>query len=448
MALPLIGAQLLAVANGLVDTLVAGQLGAVEIAACGLGASLLFIVLIGGTGLIAGLSPIMARHIGRGQILEVGHWFRQGLWLALVLGVFGFLLISGIRNQVDHFGFEANLVPLVRVYLDAARWCLVPALLLLVPRNVCEASGRTRPVLLITSIGLALNIISDLGLGLGWFGLPKLGLAGIAWSTSVVNIGMCLVLLWRVNGKGFRRFALYQPLFVRPDRARLARLLKLSLPICITILFETGLFVAISMQMGMLGTLAASAHSIAITVASLFFMLPLGLSFALTARIGVALGRESGSSIRLRTANGLMIAFVMSLCSALVLLLFRHRIPMLFTDDAEVRALAATLLLFAAVFQVSDAMQIAQIGLLRGLHDTRVPMLINGASYWLVGFCAGAFAAHGLDFGAAGLWAGLIAGLSTAAVLLAWRLRYRLDIVAPPDRRDGEPGRARIRDDP
>lgn len=425
MAIPLIGAQLLAVGNGVIDTLVAGRLGRLELAASGVGSSIWFLVFLGGIGLMAGLSPTMARLIGQKRAAGLGGVFQQGVWLSLLLGLIAMAVLLGLTGTIHRWGFEAPLVAEMRHYLTAVVWSLPPAMLILAARNVCEASGRTRPVLAVQAIGLVVNLLADLGFGLGYFGLPAFGLAGIGLATALVNVVMCAALYALLTGPRFRRYRLFTD-WQAPDWRQLAALLTLSIPISLTLLFEVGLFSATAIQMGQLGALEASAHNVAVGVSALVYMLPLGLGFALTARVGVAFGRRQITSIRLRVVNGLILTLIMATSSALMLLLFRHWIPTLYTDDTEVQQLAAQLLLLAAVFQFSDDFQGTLVPMLRGLHDTRIPMVINGFSYWVAGFGTGYVTTQYLGWGPYGLWVGLIAGLTTSATLQGWRLRQCL----------------------
>ena len=444
--LPLMGAQVLSIGNGLVDSLVAGRLGPAELAAVGIGSGLVFIVTLSSIGLLAALSPTMARLRGQGRRAEVGVVFRQGLWMAGVLIALDLAILAAVRASIDGWGLDAELAAPLASYLGPASWSVVGGVLLIVARNLCEATARARPVLLVQLVALGVNLVADLGLGLGMFGMPKLGIAGIGWSTTIVQSVACLILFAFLAAPTFARFAPYRPM-ERPDPERLGALVRLSAPICLMFLCESGLFVATGIQSGLIGTEAAGAHNIAIGTAAAFFMLPLGLSFALTARIGVALGRNLEGTpgrrgIRLRAASGVLLTFALAGLTSLAIVVFRHPIAALYTNDAAVRALAAELLILAAVFQLSDGLQATLTGLLRGLQDTRVPMLINAFAYWGIGFGTGWFAANRLGFGVHGLWFGLIAGLTVAAVLQGWRLANRLGHVAP---RHTAPATARYR---
>lgn len=428
--LPLMAAQVLSIANGAVDTLVAGRLGPHALGAVAVGAGLVFFITIAGIGLMAALSPTMAALRGQGRRRDVGLVFRQGIWMAFAFGLTGFVIAWWARSQVSGWGLDPLLLPSLNAYLDAIKWSLPPAILLLAARNVCEATGRSRQVLLVQCIGVIVNTIANLVLGLGVglnvLGIEPLGIAGIAWSTVIVQTLACTILYAVLRQETFTRFFLYQAM-ERPDPTRLKQLLALSAPIALTLLAEAGLFLVTAIQMAQFGVIEASAHNIAITMTAVFYMLPLGLSFALTARAGTALGRGWWPGVRLRAVAGALLATIVSVLSALFLVVFREQIAATFTSDVQVAELATQLMLLAAVFQISDGLQASMLGLLRGLRDTRLPMLINVFSYWGIGFGVGWVAANVAGFGPAGLWFGLIAGLSVSAVLQGWRL-WRLSL--------------------
>jgi MATE family multidrug resistance protein len=411
--------------NGLVDAIIAGRLGSVELAAGGIGGSLWFVVSISCIGLMAGLSPTLSRLIGQKRKVFVGTVFRQGVWLGLLTGFLAMILLLLIAANLHRFPFAEGLSPLIRDYLLGACWSLPFFALVMASRNVCEATGLTRPVLVVTAIGLLINILANLGLGLGWFGMPKLGLFGIGLATTLVNIGMAIVLLRFLAGRRFKRFELFAK-FDKPQWVLIKRMLSLSIPIFFGILFEAGLFVATSLQMGIIGVIESGAHQIAIGASGFCYMLPLGMSFAMTARIGRAAAMNSLAPVRLRIVSGAILAIAMAVATALLLILFRFEIASIYTQDVELQNFAASLLLLGALFQLSDGAQVMLIGVLRGLQDTQVPMWINAFSYWVVAFGFGMFCAHVLNWGAHGLWIGLVTGLSVASVLLCYRLRFVL----------------------
>ena len=429
LALPLILAQLLYVGNGLVDALVAGRLGRLELAAGGIGAGLWFFMSLSGIGLMAGLSTGISQLIGRREHAQVGSVFTQGLWVGVATGVFAMAVTPILLITLPYWSLEPELVPLIVEFLLPACIGLPAFAVVMACRNVCEATGFTRGVLSVQILGLVVNIFADVAFGLGWFGFPRLGLFGIGISTSLVSVAMAAALLLYLRTDRFSRFHLLQH-FEWPRWSKIKPMLMLSAPIYMALVFEAGLFTATAIQMGMLGTLEAGAHYIAIGISAACYMLPLGLSFALTARIGRVYGRRSIASIRLRIVSGIMLTVAMAITTAVLLMIFRYQLTGLYSSDVPLRLFAAQLVVLAALFQLSDGAQVALLGMLRGLNDTRVPMLINAFSYWVIAFTAGYYAAHHLGWGAKGLWGGLILGLSVASLLLLIRLRVRLNQVA------------------
>lgn len=418
-------AQLLQMSNGLVDSIVAGQLGAEELAAGGIGASLWFAASLLCIGLMAGLSPTLSTLIGQRRRQEVGRVFRQGLWLAVLTGAMALTVLLLLRLMLYRLPFSGELSLLIADYMLGAAFSLPFIAVFMAARNLCEAVGATRVVLLVTAVGLCINCAASAGLGLGLFGLPQLGLFGIGLATSLVNLCMAMSLFLVLTRPTFERFGLFTSL-ERPKWTHLKSLLALSVPIFLGMLFESGLFVATSVQMGMIGVIESGAHQIAISASGFCFMLPLGMSFALTARIARAGAQGNVATVYLRVVSGVLLIVLIAGTTALALALFRYQIAQVYTDDAEVIQLAVKLMLLGAVFQLSDSAQIVLIGILRGLHDTRTPMLINAFSYWVIAFGLGIISAHWLGWGAYGLWFGLIVGLSMAALLLGWRLRWML----------------------
>ncbi len=418
-------AQLLYMGNGLVDALVAGRLGRQELAAGGIGSGLWFFASLSCIGLMAGLSPTMSQLIGQRRRVIVGSVFRQGLWIGVIAGTCALLATLLAIKTLPHWSLEAELVPLIAEYLLPASLSLPAFAVVMACRNVCEATNNTRGILVVQLFALGVNTLADLAFGLGWFGFPRLGLQGIGMATSMVSVASAIALVFYLRRGSFARFELFSK-FEWPRWADIKPMLLLSVPIYLALVFEAGLFTATALQMGMLGTLEAGAHYIAIGITGACYMLPLGLSFALTARIGRVYGRGEYESLKLRVASGMFITVLLAAATASLLVLFRFPLTGLYSSDLELRKFAAQLVALAALFQLSDGAQVAFLGMLRGMKDTKIPMVINAFSYWAIAFAAGYYAAHHLGWGAKGFWGGLILGLSVAAVLLYLRLRARM----------------------
>lgn len=425
LAAPLMLAQLLTMGNGIVDALVAGRLGRLELAAGGIGAGLWFFSSLSCIGLMAGISPTLSHLIGQRRRVFVGSVFTQGLWIGVITGVIAMLFAWLIIATLEHWSLKSELVPLIKRYLFPASFSLPAFAVVMACRNACEATGFTRGVVLVQLLGLIVNIVADLAIGLGWFGFPKLGLQGIGIATTLVSYAMAAALVIYLRSARFSRYQFLSK-FEKPRWQDIKPMLVMSVPIYLTLLFEAGLFTATAVQMGMLGTVEAGAHNIAISISGACYMLPLGLSFALTARVGRVYGRNAYESLKLRIASGLVITLLLAASTVTLLVLFRYQLTGLYSTDTELRLFASQLVALAAIFQLSDGAQVALLGMLRGMNDTRVPMLINAFSYWAVAFAAGYYAAHHLGFGARGLWGGLILGLTVAALLLSIRLKVRV----------------------
>jgi MATE family multidrug resistance protein len=425
LALPMIAAQLLQMSAGVVDSLIAGRIGSVELGAVGLGSSLIFVVLLCVIGLSNGLSPVLAKLLGESKSQELGAVFRQGTWLAAISCFIGFLLIFVLIANLELINIDQELIAPTKAYMNAAIWSLLPAMGFMVGRNFFEATENTQPVLFATVIGLIVNIFFSYSLGLGKFGMPAIGVAGIGWATTLSNACIALsflYLLTRPNNHSYRLFVQWD----WPRWSEIKKLLKISIPIAISLLFEVGLFASVTVQMGIFGRIESAANVIALQAASMAFMLPLGLSFILVARVGNALGRQDPAGIKQRLQSGFIIATVMGISTAVALILLRYQIIAFYTDEAEVVRLASIFLILAAIFQISDTSQVTFSGVLRGLQDTTVPMLTNGFSYWVIGFGGGCLLAYPLGMGAVGLWVGLILGLTACSIFLGLRLRYTL----------------------
>ena len=300
-------------------------------------------------------------------------------------------------------------------------------------RLFSEGIGRTRPVLLVSIPALVVNIVADYVLIFGHWGFPKLGATGCGIATALgmltMLIGMIAVLLL---DRHYHRYGLFR-CWDWPDWRQLRPLLALGLPIGISLFLETAVFAAVALLLGTIGAVAAAAHQITLNVAAMTFMIPLGLSMATTVRVGHALGRGDPGAARFSGFTGIGLAGLFMAVMAVLMLAGHQRIAGLYVDDPAVIAVAASLLQLAALFQISDGLQVGALGALRGLHS-RWPMLIVLVAYWLIAFPLGWLLGAYWGWGPNGPWIGLIAGLTTAAILLNlrfWRLSARLEPRSP-----------------
>ena len=431
LAAPLALTQLAQMAMSFVDVMMIGRLGTAALAGGVLGSVLFFTPLLVCMGVVMAVNPMVAQAVGAGDGDEVGRSARQGLWLAGALGVPLVFLFGPSEWFLLAMGQEPEAASLAADYLLAIRWGIIPNLLFTALRGFCEGLARPRPVLIITLIAVLLNVFGNWVLMYGKFGFPALGLAGCGWSSSIVMAAMLVMLViyirWSPGLKTYRVFAGLR----KPDRAHFRTLFKLGWPIGAQFGLEAGLFSAATLIIGLFGTTALAAHQIALNASSVTFMIPLGVGMAATVRVGQAAGAGDtlGSARAGWTAIAMGTAFMFG--SAMLFWFKPEWVVWIYTGqnaagpvDTAVVQLAAGLLAIAGVFQLFDGAQATAAGALRGLKDTRVPMLIGAMSYWIVGIGIGLSLAFGFGLEAKGIWWGLTSGLATAAVLLNARFRY------------------------
>ncbi len=427
---PLMAAQLVQMGMGFFDTVMMGRVGPVDLAAVAIGTGLWHAVFLFALGILMALSPSVAHLHGAGQIERIAPLVRQALWLGLVLGLLGFLGLRHLQGLLHWVNIKPELVPIIDAYLDALSWGMLPVFIFIALRLFSEGIGRTRPVLLISVVALVVNVVANDALIFGHWGLPALGAPGCGMATA---IGMWVMLLGMVAllglSRGYRVYGLFQH-WDWPCWGALRHLLGLGLPIGVGLFLETGIFATVALMLGTLGAVAAAAHQITLNVAAMTFMIPLGLSMATTVRVGHAMGRGDPVAARLSGWTGIGLGGGFMAVMAVLMFSGHQVIARFYTTDAEVVRVASGLLQLAALFQISDGLQVGALGALRGLKDTRIPMLIVVIAYWLVAFPLAWQLGIGRGWGPVGPWIGLIAGLTVAAVLLNvrfWRFSARLE---------------------
>lgn len=426
LAAPLVLGHLATGLIGFVDSVIAGHHGTSTLAAVSVGTALFWLPVMIPMGTLMAVPAAVSQLDGGGRRPEIGALFRQALWLAAGLGLLLFAFMTLATLALGPMGIAPEIRPGAEAFLRGIRWGVPALTMYLCMRYLCDGLHWTLPTMLFGFGGLLLLVPLGYGLTYGVSGLPgitipELGAGGLGFASAVmmwVQAASFAIYLWRS-----RRFAQLR-LFERFDGPRwpaICGLLATGLPIGVTVAMEGGLFIATALLIGRLGELPAAAHQIAINVAALCFMIPMGLAEATTVRVGHAFGRADATGVRRAAFAGYTIMLGTQLTSAIVLLTGHDFVVGFYTADAAVATLAASLLLYAAAFQFPDGIQVLSAGALRGLKDTRVPMLLAAIAYWGVGMSLGAGLGLGLGWGPKGMWIGLIAGLSFAALLLTLR---------------------------
>jgi MATE family multidrug resistance protein len=416
LAAPLVGGHVSTGLIGFVDNVLAGHHGTTTLASVTIGTALWWLPMMVPIGTLLSVPPSVSQLDGAGRRGDIGFLFRQALWLALGLGLVLFAFLTLIPYALGPMGIAPEIIPGATDFLHGIRWGVVALTLFFCMRYLSEGLHWTLPTLLLSAGGLLVLLPVGYTLTFGRFGFPELAAGGLGIASAIMlwlqAIGFFIVL------KRSRRFADLK-LFERFDRPHWPTIRTLL--IGVTVLMEGGLFITTALLMGRLGEVPAAAHQIAINLAALCFMVPMGLAEATTVRVGHALGRGDFHGVRRAAKAGYAIVLGTQLLSGIVLLTGNELLVGFYTRDAAVATLAASLLLYAAAFQFPDGVQVLSAGALRGLKDTRVPMILAAVAYWGIGMPLGAGLGLGLGWGPKGMWVGLIAGLTFAAVLLCVR---------------------------
>lgn len=417
VGIPVIIAQLLQMSMNVTDTIMAGQLSPEDLAAVAIGWSTAIPFIVLSMGIMTAINPIVAQLSGAGTTETVGKHLRQALWLSLFLGLISFLILRNMEPVLSLLGIQPDLIPLTMKYVKALSYGLFPIYSYMCLRFFNEGLSVTRPGMYVGFLGMLVNIGGNYVLMYGKLGMPALGAEGCGYATAIVGLAMFIaILIFVYRYPTYKAFGLFDNMRL-PEWHYFRELLSVGIPIGISSAMEVSMFAIVSLLMGTLSTQAVAGHQIAINVASVAFMIPFGLSTAITARVGQAKGLGSWYQVRFRGATGIGLSVLIMIGTASLLALFPQFITQLYTNDVQVQQIAIQLLLMAAIFQISDGLQVSGFGALRGLKDTRIPMIVNLIAYWLVGLPLGYWLGIINDNGPIGLWIGLIAGLTVAAVL-------------------------------
>ncbi|MCB2109891.1 MAG: MATE family efflux transporter [Defluviimonas sp.] len=426
LGLPLVGSNLAQMAVHVTDTVMVGWYGVEELAAVVLGATTFFTLFLLGAGFAQAVMPLVATAIARGDETQVRRDTRMGLWLSLLYGAAIYPALFWSAPILVALGQRPELAALAENYLRIAGLGMVPALLVMSLKSFLSALERAGMVLWATVFGGVLNALCNWALIFGNWGMPELGVKGAAIaSVASQSLTLLVMMVYATRHPALRHFLLFQR-FWRPDWVAFAQIWRLGWPIGLTGLFETGLFSAAALMMGWIGTLELAAHGIALELAAISFMCHLGLSNAATVRAGRAYGARDMVGL----GDGALVAMLLSgiLAAMIIVLFLTVPAPLiaLFLDQANpdapaIIAIGTVLLATAALFQLADAAQVMALGFLRGVQDTRVPMYIASVSYWLIGMPVSYLFAFTFGLGAAGLWLGLVVGLTCASVFLMLR---------------------------
>ena len=431
LMMPILVTQLAQAGYGFIDTVMAGQVSPLDLSAVAIGSSIWLPLFFLMSGIVMATTPLVAEAQGAQRSEDIPRITHQALWVGLVIGLIAMLILQNVGLIFPLFDVPIHLQHQTERYLYGVSFGMPSVALFSVLRFYSEALGSTKPIMVISLLGILLNIPANYVFIYGVWGLPQMGGAGCGWGTAIVMGSMMLALL---------AYVLYAPYFastrllqhsLKPVASLIWHIVKLGFPIGAAIFFEVSLFSCIAILASPLGELVVAAHQISLSVTSMLFMIPMSLAISMTIRVGQAYGRRDLAGIKLTRQVGLTTTVIVACCSASMILLLRQYITQLYTPNQVVQQLAADLLLFAAAYQIFDALQVGAAGCLRGIQNTRSPMIMTLIAYWVIALPIGYSLAmkplwHHQTLGVYGFWFGLIVGLGFASLLLNWRLSVNI----------------------
>lgn len=414
---PVIIAQLLQMSTSFVDTIMAGRLSPEDLAGVAVGSSLFTPLMVLSLGCMMAVTPIVAQNIGARNFSLIGKNARQVLWLSQILAIPSFIILRNLDIAFDLIGVTDEVALIASGYLKAISWGIFPAYAFGALRYFNDGLSVTRPTMFVAFVGAVANIPINYTLMFGKLGFPKLGAMGAGYGSAIVFFIMFSGLfLFTYTHKPYSRFEIFSRLRL-PEKKYLTELLSIGIPIGISSAMEVTIFAVVSLLASTISTYAVAAHQVAINFAALMFMIPFGLSVAISARVGNAVGKQRMDEARARGYTGIGVSSALMACTAAVMFLFPYSIVSIYTTDQMVADLAVQLIFMAAIFQLSDGLQVSAYGALKGLKDTKIPMIVNLIAYWLLGIPISYYTGIVLGYGAPGLWVGLIVGLTIAGIL-------------------------------
>ncbi|MBV7267935.1 MATE family efflux transporter [Winogradskyella luteola] len=416
-----------------VDNVMVGQLGAAELAAVSLGNSFIFIAMSIGIGFSTAITPLVAEADSEENFVKGKSVFKHGFFLCTVLGIVLFLLELVAKPLMYIMDQPEEVVVLAIPYLDLVAFSLVPLIIFQAFKQFSDGLSLTKYPMYATIVANVLNVAINYVLIFGKFGCPQMGIVGAAVGTLVSRFVMLFFLWWLLAKKEKSKAYVTNIKFFKLSKQPLRKLTNLGLPSAMQMFFEVGIFTAAIWLSGTLGKNAQAANQIALNLSSMTFMVAMGLSVAAMIRVGNQKGLKDFKALKRIAESIFLVGFVFAAVFALLFVVFHTALPDLYVDlddpanaldTAEVVKIASTLLLAAAVFQISDSLQVIALGALRGLQDVMIPTVITFISYWVVGFPVSYFLGKEEAYGSLGIWLGLLAGLSVAAILLFIRFNH------------------------
>ena len=422
LAFPVVIAELGWMTMGMVDTLMVGRLGPEAIGAVGLGSALFIAIGIFAMGMLLGLDTLVSQSFGAGRLDECHRWLIHGVALSVLLTIPTTLLLFWVSANLDRWGMNPDVLRLMRPYLDAIAWSTLPLLVYFALRRYLQGLGVVRPIMITLIVANLMNLAGNWLLIYGNLGAPALGVAGSAWATVLARITMAASLFVVIVRRERHRHPGLMDTPLSIEAARLRQLVALGAPAAGQLTLEVGVFAMASALAGRMLPASLAAHQIALNLAGFTYMVPLGVASAGAVRVGQAIGRRDAAGAARAGWTALLFGVVFMSVAAIAFVAIPRPLIGAFTTDTRVLEIGIALLAVAAVFQLFDGLQAVGTGVLRGLGETRLPMLWNLAGHWFIGLPIAYLLAFHFGFGVIGLWWGLSSGLIICgvALLIVW----------------------------
>jgi multidrug resistance protein, MATE family len=424
LAFPIILGEVAQMMLGIIDTAMVGAVGYKQLAAAALVMSVINIPYVFGIGITISVSQMVSMAHGRKDGKLVSHYLFNGFWLCAISAVIISLTIEVSKHILFHLGQDAEVAQLALPYLQIMGWSVIPMLLFLALKQFTDGLEFTKTAMILSLSALPLNAFLNWLFIYGNWGFPRMELVGAGLGTLITRLFIFIILsLIILYHRTFTSYIAARTEVWKLKWQTIKELLHIGIPSSFQITMEAGAFAISGILIGTIGAVEQAAHQIALSLASLTFMVSMGLSQAGSIRVSNAFGRNDRDSILIIGKSTIMMALIYGSFCALVFILFRHQLPFIFNDDKEVVLMAGFLLLFAALFQISDSTQAVSAGLLRGIKDVKIPTVFVLIAYWAIGIPVGCLLAFYFKMGAAGIWTGFIAGLTFSAIFLSFRFK-------------------------
>ncbi len=425
LAYPVIIGQLGIIMMGVVDTMMMGELGAVQLAASSLANSLIMIILIIAIGNSIAVTPLIAILVGAKRTKECGVYYQNSFFVNLIMALLTFIIIMIGSNYLYLINQAGDIEVYAKSYLQIIGLSVFPLMIFQTHKQFIEGMSIMRPAMIITILANFVNIFANWVLIFGNLGMPRLELDGAGWATFISRLFMAAsIMIFVFNNKRFKKFNL-KLTFQKFSIPIIKKILKVGLPSGFQYFFEVGAFSFAVVMIGWIGAKELAAHQIAISLASISFMGVLGISQAGGILVGNAVGEQDVSKVRRSGFNSIFLGIVWMSVSGLIFILFKDYLPIIYIKDKDVIDIASNLLIIAAMFQLSDGIQAVGVGICRGLTDVKIPTLITFIAYWVISLPIGYVLGFYFNYGVEGVWIGLLLGLTCSAIMLTLRFNFR-----------------------